>query len=98
MRVQVEGRPHKKLPPRPLWLAWIDGPLPVDLSVLWRWYLRRFTVQRADFGCGADVPNLHRVIGYDHSVDQQLDHVAALIESSLLETAASRRCRARALI
>jgi hypothetical protein len=33
--------------PRPLWLAWIGGPLPADLSVLWHWYLRRFTVERA---------------------------------------------------
>ena len=38
---------NKKLPPRPLWLAWIGGPLPADLSVLWRWYLRRFTVEHA---------------------------------------------------
>ena len=47
VRVQVERLPHKKLPPRPLWLAWIGGPLPPDLSVLWRWYLRRFTVEHA---------------------------------------------------
>ena len=40
VRVQVERLPNKKLPPRPLWLAWIGGPLPADLSVLWRWYLR----------------------------------------------------------
>src|SRR5579859_3170540 len=43
----VERLPNKKLPPRPLWLAWIGGPLPADLSVLWRWYLRRFTVEHA---------------------------------------------------
>jgi len=47
VRVQVERLPNKKLPPRPLWLAWIGGPLPADLSVLWRWYLRRFTVEHA---------------------------------------------------
>jgi hypothetical protein len=47
VRIQVERLPNKKLPPRPLWLAWIGGPLPADLSVLWRWYLRRFTVEHA---------------------------------------------------
>ncbi len=47
VRVQVERLPNKKLPPRPLWLAWIGGPLPADLSVVWRWYLRRFTVEHA---------------------------------------------------
>jgi hypothetical protein len=38
----VEHLPNKQLPPRPLWLAWIGGRLPADLSVVWRWYLRRF--------------------------------------------------------
>jgi len=47
IRVQVERLPNKKLPPRPLWLAWIGGPLPANLSTLWRWYLRRFTVEHA---------------------------------------------------
>jgi hypothetical protein len=47
VRVQVERLPNKKLPPRPLWLAWIGGPLPADLTLLWRWYLRRFTVEHA---------------------------------------------------
>jgi hypothetical protein len=47
IRVQVERLPNKRLPPRPLWLAWIGGQLPPDLSVLWRWYLRRFTVEHA---------------------------------------------------
>ena len=42
---QVERLPHKKLPPRPLWLAWIGGDLPQDLHQVWRWYLRRFTVE-----------------------------------------------------
>jgi Transposase DDE domain len=45
IQVQVERLPNKKLPPRPLWLAWIGGPLPTDLSTVWRWYLRRFTVE-----------------------------------------------------
>ncbi len=39
VRVEVERLPNEKLPPRPLWLAWIGGPLPADLSVLWRLYL-----------------------------------------------------------
>jgi hypothetical protein len=47
VRVQAERLPNKKLPPRHLWLAWIGGPLPADLSMLWRWYLRRFTVEHA---------------------------------------------------
>jgi hypothetical protein len=47
VRVQVERLPNKRLPPRPLWLAWIGGPLPADLSALWHWYLRRFTVEHA---------------------------------------------------
>jgi len=47
IRVQVERLPNMKLPPRPLWLAWIGGPLPTDLGVIWRWYLRRFTVEHA---------------------------------------------------
>jgi hypothetical protein len=47
VRVQVERLPNKQLPPRPLWLAWIGGPPPADLSVVWRWYLRRFTVEHA---------------------------------------------------
>ncbi len=47
IRVQVERLPNKKLPPRPFWLAWIGGPLPADLSTLWRWYLRHFTVEHA---------------------------------------------------
>jgi hypothetical protein len=46
-RVQVERLPNKKLPPRPLWLAWIGGPLPAELLSLWHWYLRRFTVEHA---------------------------------------------------
>ena len=47
VRVQVRQLPTKQLPPQPLWLAWIGGPLPVDLSLVWHWYLRRFTVEHA---------------------------------------------------
>jgi hypothetical protein len=47
IRVQVERLPKKKLPPRPLWLAWMGGPLPADLTLVWHWYLRRFTVEHA---------------------------------------------------
>ena len=47
IRVQVECLPNMKLAPQPLWLAWIGGPLPDELTVLWRWYLRRFTVEHA---------------------------------------------------
>ena len=47
IRIQVERLPNKRLPPHPLWLAWIGGPLPADLSSLWHWYLRRFTVEHA---------------------------------------------------
>src|SRR5262249_41448988 len=42
-----ERLPNKKLPPHALWLAWIGGPLPTDLSSLWHWDLRRFTVEHA---------------------------------------------------
>jgi len=41
---------------------------------------------RAGFGRGNDVPNLHRVISDDHSVNQQLYQFSALFEGSLLET------------
>ena len=47
IRVQVERLPNMKQRPYPLWLAWIGGPLPADLSILWHWYLRRFTVEHA---------------------------------------------------
>jgi DDE superfamily endonuclease len=47
IRVQVERLPKMKQRPYPLWLAWIGGPLPADLSALWHWYLRRFTVEHA---------------------------------------------------
>jgi hypothetical protein len=44
--VQVEHLPQHGRP-TPLWLAWIGGELPEDLHQLWRWYLRRFTVEHA---------------------------------------------------
>lgn len=47
IRVQVERLPKMKQRPYPLWLAWIGGPLPIELSVVWHWYLRRFTVEHA---------------------------------------------------
>ena len=46
VRVQVEHLPRHGQP-SPLWLAWIGGPLPADLHQVWRWYLRRFTVEHA---------------------------------------------------
>lgn len=45
VRVQVGRLPRREQPPAPLWLAWIGGELPDDLTLLWRWYLRRFTVE-----------------------------------------------------
>jgi transposase len=42
---------------------------------------------RAGVGRGYDVPNLHRIVGYDHSVDQQLYQFTPLFEGSLLESA-----------
>jgi hypothetical protein len=45
VRVQVSRLPRRAQPPAPLWRAWLGGPLPEDLLLLWRWYLRRFTVE-----------------------------------------------------
>jgi hypothetical protein len=45
VRVQVARLPRRERPPAPLWLAWLGGPLPDDLPLVWRWYLRRFTVE-----------------------------------------------------
>ena len=42
---------------------------------------------RAGLGSRNDVPDLHRVIGYDHSVDQQLYQLAPLLESGKFESA-----------
>jgi hypothetical protein len=42
---------------------------------------------RAGVGGGDDVPNLHCVIGYDHSVNQQLYQLAPLLEGGVFETA-----------
>ncbi|MBV9171955.1 MAG: hypothetical protein JOZ81_17925 [Chloroflexi bacterium] len=41
----------------------------------------------AGLGSWDDVPNLHRVIGYDHSIDQQLYQLAALFEGGLFQPA-----------
>jgi hypothetical protein len=45
VQVQVGRLPRRERPPAPLWLAWIGGPLPDNLHLVWRWYLRRFTVE-----------------------------------------------------
>jgi len=42
---------------------------------------------RTGLGSRNDVPDLHRIIGYDYSVDQQLYQLAPLLESGLLESA-----------
>jgi len=47
VRVQVGRLPHRLEPPAPLWLAWIGEDLPEDLTELWCWYRRRFTVEHA---------------------------------------------------
>lgn len=47
VRVQVERLPRHARTPKPLWLAWIGGPLPADLLDLWRWYGLRFTAEHA---------------------------------------------------
>jgi hypothetical protein len=45
VQVRVSRLPRRERPPAPLWLAWLGGPLPDDLPLVWRWYLRRFTVE-----------------------------------------------------
>lgn len=45
VRVQVERLPRHARTPKPLWLAWVGGPLPADLLDLWRWYDLRFTIE-----------------------------------------------------
>ncbi len=45
VRIDVERLPRHAKRPKPLWLAWIGGPLPDDLLDLWRWYCRRFLVE-----------------------------------------------------
>jgi len=45
VRIQVERLPRHTKRPKPLWLAWVGGPLPDDLHDLWRWYTRRFIVE-----------------------------------------------------
>ena len=46
VRVQLEPLPRHGRP-EPLWLAWIGDELPEDLHQIWRWYLRRFSVEHA---------------------------------------------------
>jgi Transposase DDE domain len=45
VRVTVERLPKSGKAPAPLWLAWVGGPLPEDLTELWRWYRRRFVIE-----------------------------------------------------
>jgi hypothetical protein len=45
VRIEVERLPRHTKRPKPLWLAWIGGPLPADLHALWRWYCCRFLVE-----------------------------------------------------
>jgi len=45
IRVQVARLPKSGKTPKPLWLAWVGGPLPADLLDLWRYYCRRCTVE-----------------------------------------------------
>ena len=45
VRVQLGRLPRRQRPPAPLWLAWLGGPLPADLLLVWHWYRRRFTVE-----------------------------------------------------
>jgi hypothetical protein len=48
VRIAAARLPRRDRPPKPLWLAWIGGPLPDDLLDLWRWYGQRFTLEH---GC-----------------------------------------------
>jgi hypothetical protein len=45
VRIQVERLPRHTKRPKPLWLAWVGGPLPTDLLDLWQWYTRRFVIE-----------------------------------------------------
>jgi DDE superfamily endonuclease len=45
VRVTVGRLPKSGKAPAPLWLAWVGGELPEDLTDLWRWYRRRFTIE-----------------------------------------------------
>lgn len=47
VKVEVERLPRSGHRPKPLWLAWIGGPLPADLLDLWRWYRLRFVCEHA---------------------------------------------------
>jgi hypothetical protein len=44
-RVQVERLPGRSKPPGPMWLAWVGGELPADLTLLGTWYCQRFTIE-----------------------------------------------------
>jgi hypothetical protein len=37
VQVQVGRLPRRARPPAPRWLAWVGGPLPDDLHLVWRW-------------------------------------------------------------
>ncbi len=51
IRIQVSRLPRRDRPPAPLWLAWVGGPLPADLLLVWRWYRRRFPTSEHGFRC-----------------------------------------------
>jgi len=45
VRIQVDRLPRHTKTPKPLWLAWVGGPLPDDLLDLWHWYTCRFVIE-----------------------------------------------------
>jgi hypothetical protein len=45
VRIQVERLPRHAKRPKPLWLAWVGGPLPDNLLDLWHWYTCRFIIE-----------------------------------------------------
>ena len=45
LRITVERLPRRAKAPAPLWLVWHGDTRPDDLSVLWRWYQRRFAIE-----------------------------------------------------
>jgi hypothetical protein len=47
LRIAVAQLPRRPTPPKPLWLAWHGASIPLDLTVLWHAYQRRFTVEHA---------------------------------------------------
>ena len=60
VRIQVERLPRHTKTPKPLWLAWVGGPLPEDLLDLWHWYTRRFVIETGQ----AHYPHKRRVAAY----------------------------------